>query len=498
MNKILVIGGTSAGKSSLINMLSLQLTATTTPDESITSNNCYKITKGPLSGIEIIDTQGLKDDNNEEIENLSAYKEFERFAQDRTTMCKIVLYVLDNTSPYINSMNKKCLEKITGYINKINNKQDLIVFGVIINKCDKRGMKREKVYEQLNNLGIGKETINFVSSYQILLDNITTLGIDLEICNTYDKEELKSLFKDIGYLYTRAVVNGYNERVIKNGIIKKKKNDDTEDDSTNNYSNIYKNIIGMIETCKEKKSEHLSNLIKIDLESIVETMKEERTDEIDTGSITCNIRNYININQKNIDQIVDLFRNAMDDYKKHKKVELNIIAFIGLTEMIGEISLYTLILEYISSNINELVFESLYKGFIMISEKSELLKKNKHKYQIINKLLTKTETYNQENYDKLLTLNTIPMNYRHFLKIATIDIRNIKLLLLSGIINASHFSIFDNQQEVFIKFCYLVNVSDGTEEYYKEKIYNYLTGEIKDDVYKNFIENCKYLTVTKI
>ena len=121
-NKIIVIGPISYGKSSIINLLGLEIMAQTSPKYNDNETIEYTITNGDLKNVKIYDTKGL-DDSCNFIES-SASQQLDNFINDKKCLAKIVFYTLDNSQPYINKENLKNIKLINEKINKANNKGD--------------------------------------------------------------------------------------------------------------------------------------------------------------------------------------------------------------------------------------------------------------------------------------------------------------------------------------------------------------------------------------
>ena len=499
--KIMVIGDVSCGKSSLINLLSLEIVTTTSKAQDNTNNFTHTIAHGPLNQVCVYDTQGLTDVT--EFNDSGACKSLDHFLQDKNTISKIVLYVMDNSRPYIGKLNSEAIINIKNKIDQINNDGDYVVFGVVVNKCDLAGMERTKILSELQQKCDIVDNIFFISAHQLLLDNILLNSIDLKISvGDYQKEEVRNIFKCSNYSFTKNVFNGFNNGLIKHTNIRKSKNED-EEEMEIKYDNIFTSITEIIKCSITKKSFNLKRSIEEKFVTLLTTTYDEdaevTTDEETNMELNIEqnilnlVKQYSDLYDDNFREVCILVQNMFLTYQKHNKGQYNVVLFKNIIEKIDDRSLCKLFVDFIEKHVDNITVGSLMDAFTSITNSGLLtfdqIDKNKI---IVTALLKSQELYHDYTFNQIHNINILPKQVKILMKIATTNINTLKLLSIDGTINSNHFAFFNDPQNNFLKFNYILHNIIHESNYLEEKIFVLLDNDIPGyDDFKNIHDDFK-------
>jgi hypothetical protein len=374
--------------------------------------------------------------------------------------------VIDNSRPYISKLNSEVIKNIKSEINKINETDDYVTFGIVVNKCDLSGMNKHKILLELKTKCDFSDNIFFVSARQMLLDSIMIYGVDLKISCEFSTEELRSLFKTAGYSFTKNIVNGFNNKLIKITTVKKSKNED-EDDIEIKYDNIFESITDIIKCSINKKSDNLKRIIEQKIIAFVTTINDGETlvsseddnindlQNLETSIINI-VKQYYELHSDNLKEITSLLNNMINIFKKYSKDLYDITIFVNIMDKLNNTKLFNLLTNFIEHNINNIQIDSMINAFVYllthnIYDDYNNIDKN---MIIINKILKCKNIYVNNMVGKLYNAPLLPNKIKILLKIATTEPTILKLLLLNNAICENHFTLFEYPSDAYLKFKY--------------------------------------------
>jgi hypothetical protein len=503
MNKIILTGEISSGKSSIINLLNLEIVAKTSSNKNDSDSQSYIIKNKLLKNIEIIDTKGLSDDVL--FVETSAYEQIRTFVSDSESLSKTVFYVVDISAPYLSKSNKINLKNIRGVIDEANNSGDYIYFVIIFNKCDIRGMEPDELSNELDKSNIKYDKIINVTAHKFLLDVVSDNLIDLKSCEGFQKSELRKIFKNSNYLYSKSVINGFSHGEIKYDNIKKQKSDDTDD--LDGYKiTIFDDITEIMKNSLVMKKEHIIKKVNLDLDKIfdlssfitdtnskIEIESDDEPKYFEIGEITKNIiknvEQYNRISNKtnNIIKIVETMLAKLKDTIKDNRTKINISFLYNIVQNINTEEFDNILINYLIDNKEIIEYESFSDSYFYLTKNYESYKDIDAENKLVIKLLSLKESYEDNNQKKFMESEIIPQQFKTLIKMATTSIDDLRLLIKLKVINSNHFK-FSTDKDAFAKFCFLCHNYQYDDICFHEKILN----ELESIECSDFCENYNY------
>jgi len=223
---------------------------------------------------------------------------------------------------------------------------------------------------------------------------------------------------------------------------------------------------------------------------------EENTTELYIEqNIINNIKQYYNLYDRNVEDTntITLLNNVMETYKEKIKSPYNIDIFVNIIKGLKNRQLYKLLITFMEQNINCIRIGSLFDAFMCIIYSGLSMSYDNIDVNnvIITKLLGSVEMHSEQYFNKLNNIDILPNKIKILLKISKIDIRGLKLLLSTGAIKQSHFTFFENSQDSFEKFCYMVHTNYFADnEYFNEQLFE--LKKYDNDNYNKYYADCKY------
>jgi len=503
MNKILLIGETSAGKSSLVNLLSVELCAITSPTMSENNMTEYNVDNNIFKNLIICDTKGL--DDEEQLEESQINNDLQNFLNNKEPCAKIVCYVVNRNTSTFSKRNMANIKYIKNTIDKSNNLDDYIDFIVIVNKCDLDGINIQDLHGKIIQCGIKQEKIINVISHQFLLDTAVEHKINVKVSPNFDKGEMKKMFRSSTYTYSNNIINDFNAKLIKHQHMKKKKQEDDEDE-IQIQNTLFTTLNDIINSSMNIKYKNLLNIIKQDMSKIAayhaefnkikdpnaETYSDEEPKNNDynqcaiINNVIKNTKQIKIINNDNLAETIQIIGEKINEIVLsygNQMFDLNFC--FEIIKQNYRADLDTILKEIMSTHMKQIEFDSFFQAYYYLVDSYEKYDGADYDNTYINYLVTCNQMYNNKNINKLIGHTNLPMPHKYVLKMGTLPIETLKLLVNMNSINSDHLKTFFNDEHIYAKLYYVVNSTNVKGECMNERLIDML----KSDNANNFLND---------
>jgi len=465
MNKLLLIGDTTAGKSSVVNLLKLELSAVTSPVCSDLVVKEYEVNNNMLTDFVIIETPGLKD---EKFHDSIAFNELNKFICDKECLTKIVFYIYDSSQPYVKNKTVNDVDVISTLIKKANSHDNYIKFYVILNKIDINSNNVHNFSDECIELSCHR---NFIKS---LIENQLIASIN----ENFILDEFKKIIKVSNYVYNKRMLSNFKDKILNHDFLQPNEIDDYNEDEysvENKDVNIFEIIKRTIKNIKKKKESMLQQELEECLDSYILFTKDniipfdekkikDKNKYIQEQQIILNILRII----KQLSVIDEENNDLMNDMIE-KKVNNN---YKLLFYLVGKNDINNIFDDTVLNMMNSITdFELYYRIY------KELLTKNKDydDFDKDRKLITHLLKY-QNVYEELSNCD-LPNDIKLFVKIANLPIKMLKVLINSEEVNEDYLS-FLNDDNSILKLNYIVNTTNKNDnDKLRDEIINRINSE---------------------
>lgn len=476
---ILLLGNVSSGKSSMVNVLSLELEAPTSAGKTDCKKKEYIFTKNdknsnfhlPFEKLSITDTPGFDQDD---VQNEEGKHVLNEFIQSVNSEPKIIMYLIDTSHPKFDKKNHCAnLEIINDAICQHNNDGIYVDLFIVFNKLDINTLDiNEKKNILKKELKINEDQFIGLSCHQIFLNFIKNNNIDIKIPKSFNLKEVKNMVKNAGYRYQKALKYGIkNESIIRGKHLKKEEDDDEDDESYMIPNDIYNKIQASVEGSCKKHNDLLFE--KLESEFSFENFNNDEIIKV------CKRIIKINENAPNLSKKLDV------KFTEHIERVIDCQLFEYFTQNLNNKDIDDVIYTHISNNIDAFSFDALYKIFINIVDKND--KNYIETYDkddiFIKTLLSFDEFYTKEFVQKLQTHANIPKQLIKFAKMGSYTVCDLLVMDQFKKINKKVLKKYLGDKS-YEKFKYVINILN------KNDTLGNIMKHSNDDRVQTFLSNC--------